>query len=60
LVACAAFALFEAVQVQLQGTNLFGARIPSEAWQALPYLVTVIALAGLIGKSRAPQGLGKP
>lgn len=59
LVACIAFALFEAVQLQLQGTELMGAKIPSEAWQALPYLVTVIALAGFLGKSRAPQGLGK-
>jgi simple sugar transport system permease protein len=60
MAACVVFALFEALQVQLQGTNVLGARIPSEAWQALPYLVTVIALAGLLGKSRAPQGLGKP
>jgi simple sugar transport system permease protein len=60
MAACVVFALFEAVQIQLQGTDLFGANIPSEAWQALPYLVTVIALAGLLGKSRAPQGLGKP
>jgi ABC-type uncharacterized transport system permease subunit len=59
LIACIGFALFEAVQLQLQGTELMGAKIPSEAWQALPYLVTVIALAGFLGKSRAPQGLGK-
>jgi general nucleoside transport system permease protein len=59
MVACIAFALFDAIQIQLQGTNLFGAKIPSEAWQALPYLVTVIALAGFLGKSRAPMGLGK-
>lgn len=58
-VACIAFALFEAVQLQLQGTELMGAKIPSEAWQALPYVVTVIALAGFLGKSRTPKGLGK-
>ncbi len=57
--ACIGFALFEAIQMQLQGTELMGARIPSEAWQALPYVVTVIALAGFLGKSRAPQGLGR-
>lgn len=57
--ACIGFALFEAIQMQLQGTELMGARIPSEAWQALPYIVTIIALAGFLGKSRAPQGLGK-
>jgi simple sugar transport system permease protein len=59
MVACSAFALFEAIQIQLQGTNLFGAKIPSEAWQALPYIATVIALAGFLGRSRAPKGLGK-
>lgn len=58
-VACIAFALFEAIQLQLQGTNILGAKIPSEAWQALPYVVTVIALAGFLGRSRAPQGLGR-
>lgn len=57
--ACIGFGLFEAVQLQLQGTELMGAKIPSEAWQALPYVVTVIALAGFLGKSRAPQGLSK-
>jgi ABC-type uncharacterized transport system permease subunit len=57
--ACFGFAVCEAVQIQFQGTNIIGARIPSEAWQALPYVVTVIAMAGFLGKSRPPQGLGK-
>jgi general nucleoside transport system permease protein len=57
--ACLTFALFDAIQIQLQGTDLLGAKIPSEAWQALPYAVTVIALAGFLSKSRAPLGLGK-
>ena len=59
LAACLGFALFEAVQLQLQGTNVLGAQIPSEAWQALPYVVTIIALAGFLGKGRVPLGLGK-
>ncbi len=57
--ACLAFALFEAIQIQLQGTDIMGAKIPSEAWQALPYVATVIAMAGFLGRRRAPQGLGK-
>jgi ABC-type uncharacterized transport system permease subunit len=60
MIAAIAFALFEAIQFQLQGTDIMGATIPSEAWHALPYLVTVIALAGFLGRIRAPQGLGKP
>ena len=60
MAACVLFALFEALQAQLQGTNVLGAKVPTEVWLALPYMVTVVALAGLLGKSRAPQGLGKP
>jgi simple sugar transport system permease protein len=58
--ACFAFGFFSALRLQLQGTPLFGAQLPSQLWAALPYLVTVIALAGLIGKNRTPAGLGKP
>lgn len=58
--ACIAFAMFEALQIQLQGTALFGAKLPVEVWQSLPYLATVLALAGLLGRNRPPLGLGKP
>lgn len=58
-VACLVFGGFSALQLQLQGTHLFGADIPSQLWNALPYLVTIIALAGFLGKNRAPAGLGK-
>jgi simple sugar transport system permease protein len=34
--------------------------IPVQAIQALPYVLTVVLLAGFIGKAVAPQGLGKP
>lgn len=57
--ACLVFGAFEALQLQLQGTHFLGGDIPSEAWNALPYTVTIIALAGLLGRNRAPAGLGK-
>lgn len=60
MLACIAFGFLEALQLQLQGTRLAGAEIPREVWNVLPYLATVIALAGFVGKSRAPAGLGKP
>lgn len=60
LVACVGFGLIEAVQLHLQGTKLAGANVPTEFWTALPYLVTLVAMAGLLGKNRAPAGLGKP
>lgn len=59
LVACVGFGFAEALQLMLQGTDLMGAKIPSEAWSALPYLATILALAGFAGRSRAPEGLGK-
>lgn len=60
LVACLMFGFFEALQLQLQGVRLFGQVVPGELWQALPYIVTLLALAGLLGKNRPPAGLGKP
>jgi simple sugar transport system permease protein len=58
--ACLLFGLFSALQLQMQGTRILGADIPYDAWKALPYVVTIIALAGFLGRNRAPAGLGKP
>lgn len=45
----------------LQGTlNLLHAPIPSEFLKMLPYLVTIFAVAGLVGRSRGPAASGKP
>ncbi len=58
--ACVLFGAFEAIQLYLQGTNILGADLPTEVWTALPYVVTIIALAGFLGQNKAPAGLGKP
>jgi general nucleoside transport system permease protein len=34
--------------------------VPVQLIQALPYLLTVVLLAGFIGKAVAPQALGRP
>ncbi len=60
LIACVAFGLFQALQINLQGVKVAGIEMPPQFWQSLPYLVTVIALIGLVGKNRPPAGLGKP
>lgn len=60
LTAALLFGLFEALQLQLQGESFLGQTIPSEFWYALPYLVTLAALAGMSGRNRAPAGLGQP
>lgn len=59
MLACVAFGALQAAQIQLQGTELMGAKIPTEVWLCVPYLATVIALAGILTKTRAPSGLGK-
>lgn len=58
LAACILFALADAVQIRLQGVQVGGIEIPVQFVQILPYIVTIIALAGFIGKSRAPKALG--
>jgi len=34
--------------------------VPGEFWEALPYIVTIVVLAGLIGRSIAPAADGQP
>jgi general nucleoside transport system permease protein len=58
--ACAASLLFgfaEAVEVNLQ---MFKIGIPNDITQTFPYVLTMITLAGFIGRSRAPADLGRP
>lgn len=58
--ACLLFGAVSALQFQFQGTRFLGSEVPREVWTALPYVVTLCALAGLLGRNRAPSGLGKP
>lgn len=59
--ACLLFGFMDAVAIRLQGVHLAGfGEVPVQLIQALPYLLTVILLAGFIGRAVAPQALGKP
>lgn len=60
LAAALAFGFFGSLQLSLQGQSPMGIQIPDQVWQALPYLITLVALAGTLGKGKAPSGLGKP
>ncbi len=58
---CLMFGFFGAVQIQIEGVDLPGiGRIPGSLIQMVPYVVTVIVLAGLMAKSVAPKAIGKP
>jgi len=47
--------------IRLQGASLPGiGQVPVQALQALPYLMTVILLAGFIGKATPPKASGLP
>ena len=54
-VGCLLFAAAETLQIQLQGTQL----VPSQFVEMIPYLLTIVALAGVVGRSVAPAALGK-
>ena len=59
--ACLLFGFLDAVAIRLQGVHLPGiGEVPVPAIQALPYVLTVVLLAGFIGRSMAPAALGKP
>jgi general nucleoside transport system permease protein len=59
--ACLLFGFLDAVAIRLQGVVVPGfGEVPVQLIQALPYLLTVILLAGFIGKATAPKALGSP
>jgi simple sugar transport system permease protein len=61
LAACLLFGLLDALAIRLQGVALPGlGEVPVQAIQALPYLLTVVLLAGFIGQAVAPKALGRP
>jgi simple sugar transport system permease protein len=55
--ACLLFGFSDAAQLALQTRVTV---VPRELVQVLPYVVTLVALAGLMGRARAPRALGVP
>lgn len=53
--ACLLFAAAETLQIQLQGNQI----IPSQFIEMIPYLLTIIALAGVVGRAIPPAALGR-
>lgn len=59
--ACLLFGLLTALEARLQGQSLPGlGTIPPQVFQVLPYVLTVVLLAGFIGKATPPKALGRP
>ena len=61
LATCLLFGFLDALATRLQGVELplIGA-VPVQAIQALPYILTVVLLAGFIGKAIPPKASGVP
>jgi simple sugar transport system permease protein len=62
MLACLFFGFMEALTIQIQGVIKLpsGEDIPVQFIQMIPYILTIIVLAGFIGLSRAPRSLGIP
>ena len=62
MLACLLFGLTEAISIQMQGVVKLpsGEDIPVQFIQMVPYVLTIIVLAGFIGSSRPPRALGIP
>src|SRR5579864_4155662 len=53
--ACLFFGFFSSLQIALQRAS-----VPAQLLEMLPYVLTIVAIAGLIGRSRAPAADGVP
>ena len=61
MLACLLFAFADALQIRLQGVVIPAiGEVPVQAIQALPYALTVVLLAGFVGRAVAPKSGGIP
>ena len=59
--ACLLFGFLEALGIRLQGAVIPGVgEVPVQAIQALPYVMTVVILAGFVGRAIPPRAAGVP
>lgn len=47
-------------RLQILGVEVGDFEIPSEFWQSLPFVVTIVVVAGLIGRAIPPAAIGRP
>ncbi|KIT17656.1 ABC transporter permease [Jannaschia aquimarina] len=58
--ACLLFGLLEALGNRYQNIDIAGIDVPTQFMQALPYILTVVILAGFVGKAIPPRAGGEP
>ena len=59
--ACLMFGFFDAIAIRLQGLRIGSlGEVPVQFIQVLPYVLTVVLLAGFIGGATAPKAIGVP
>jgi ABC-type uncharacterized transport system permease subunit len=55
--ACLLFGAANALQMQMQ---IIGVEVPYQVLLMLPYIMAMLALAGVVGRVRGPASVGKP
>lgn len=60
LIASLIFGYGDALSVSLQGVDVAGFRFPVQLLSTIPYILTILAVAGFVGRSRAPAADGLP
>ncbi|AUC52621.1 MAG: ABC transporter permease [Sagittula sp.] len=58
--ACLLFGLLQAVALRYQNIDLGAFTVPVQVMDALPYILTVVILAGFVGKAIPPRAGGEP
>jgi general nucleoside transport system permease protein len=58
--ACLLFGLLQAIAVRFQNIDLGFVTLPVQFMEALPYVLTVVILAGFVGKAIPPRAGGEP
>lgn len=58
--ACLLFGALEAIGIRYQDIRIGGFLVPVQFMQALPYILTVVILAGFVGKAIPPKAGGRP
>ena len=60
LSACLLFGFLQAIALRYQNIDLGAFTVPVQVMDALPYILTVVILAGFVGKAVPPRAGGEP